>query len=360
VKRAVCAEWPRILNPAPGCFPPVSPLRQTERVLHVALRPEADSTRVLPRAFSRIASAYAAVDWQRLDGTPDGLIRALEAEACRIRPTLVWMQMQAASSLDREAIALLRRECDPSCVIMQWDGDLHFFPGHPQRRWFSDLGQLLDASLTCETHYQELYATELGVKHPGFLEVGVDEKVYKPYPDVAASPHVVFLGSFYPQFADGYAVRGAVVEMLAQKYGPQRFAVRGTGWGLNGCAHVPASPLEESFVYASVAAALSISIYNYVTRYTSDRLFRMLASGAVSLVERFPDCEGLGLVDGENCFLWSTWAELSARIDELLIDPNAPRWREMRTAAVELSKYHTWDARMEELLALVDAIRSDR
>ena len=100
MRRAACAEWPRILNPAPGCFPPAAPLRQDERVLHVALHPDADLTQVLPRAFAKIASAYGRVDWQRADTSPGGLAQALESEARRIRPTLVWMQMQGPSSLD--------------------------------------------------------------------------------------------------------------------------------------------------------------------------------------------------------------------------------------------------------------------
>ena len=359
MRRAACAEWPRILNPAPGCFPPAAPLRQDERVLHVALHPDADLTQVLPRAFAKIASAYGRVDWQRADTSPGGLAQALESEARRIRPTLVWMQMQGPSSLDEDTIKIMRRESAPLCVMMQWDGDLYYQPANSERSWFIDLGRLLDASLTSETHFQEEYARR-GVKRPGFLEIGMDGKVFLPHPEIEASARVVFLGSYYRRFAHGYVMRSAVVGSMSQTYGPERFSVHGTGWGENCCVHAPIQPYYEPAVYANAAAAISTSIYSHITRYTSDRLFRMLCAGALSLVERFPDFEGLGLVDGENCLMWSTLEELHTHVDAVLANPNAPRWREMRTAAGELGKFHTWDARMPELLAIVDAIRSDR
>jgi hypothetical protein len=86
---------------------------------------------------------------------------------------------------------------------------------------------------------------------------------------------------------------------MTARYGA-RFGVFGMNWQLNGSGHGAVQLAAEATVYSSARAALSISIDNNIARYTSDRLIRMLCSGSLCLVERFPDCEGLGLVDGAD------------------------------------------------------------
>jgi hypothetical protein len=86
----------------------------------------------------------------------------------------------------------------------------------------------------------------------------------------------------------------------------------------------------------------------------------MLSSGAVCLVERIPDYEGLGLIDGVNCALWRDWDDLKMMLAEIVDWPNASEWYNMRRAAVSLSADHTWQARMPELLACVYAVREAR
>lgn len=355
--RAASTAWPQLLTPAPGCLPLAAAPRRDERVLHVALYPECDVLQSLPRAFNRIATAYAQIDHVRTPSyaLPDAII----AEAARINATIVFMQIQGIglSELTPDHMARLHANAHPACVVVQWDGDMHFPPRSGYREWFVRLGSLIDASLTAETRYQDEYAS-LGVVRPGFLEAGADDRIFAPRAPEPGSPSVVFLASNWPVAPPGYVVRRAMVEALTARYGAE-FGVYGRGWE-GPCAHENIPLLYEATVYSSARAALSISICNDITRYTSDRLLRMLCSGALCLVERFPDCAGLGLVDGENCLLWSTWAELQAHIDAIIERPTNPRWAQLRAAALALGQLHTWDARMLELLAIVDAVRAAR
>ncbi len=362
ITRAPSSVWPKLLTPAPGCLPPIAELRRTERVLHVALYPSYDILNSLPRAFNRIATAYVQVDHMPLAGSPGALYEQMLLEADRIKPTIIFMHMQYAADLDAERMLEVRRKCNPGCVTVQWDGDMHWPPKSVHRQWFVDLGKIIDASLTAETHYQEEYAA-LGVKRPGFLAAGCDHEIWQARVPTPGTPPIVFLASYWPvakgPLGDGYQTRVAVATALQQQY-PGQFGLYGAGWQGWECHRAPLALMAEAGTYSAADAAISISITNGITRYTSDRLMRMLCSGAVCLVERFPDCEGLGLEHGVNCLLWSTWEELKAQVDSILASRGAPRWTAMRTAAAELGKLHTWDARILELLAIVDAVRSSR
>lgn len=355
MRRAPSADWPTLLTPEPGCLPPSVPLLQTERVLHVALFPSADVVNALPAAFAKIGTAYEQIDWVACKSTPGLLTRRLLEAGERLRPTLCWLQMQDASELTAETIARFRALCPPELVMLQWDGDLHWEPSSEHRRWFVELGRCLDGSLTAETQYARDYAAQ-GVVRPGYLQAGADLRVFSPRTPYAMCPPIIFLASKNTGLA-GYATRYATVEAMERTYG-ERFAVYGHGWGWRPCARPLIPVMQEAAYYTGALAALSISIRNDVARYTSDRLIRMLCSGALCLIERFPDCAGLGLVHGENCYLWRDWNELQAQVDLILARPDDHRWRQMRAAAAELgATCHTWECRMGELMAMVEAIR---
>jgi len=304
-------------------------------------------------SLDTIASDYRMVYWP---GRPrETVIAEILQEARDIRPSLVFIQVQGPGVLEPHDIERLRPLCDPSCVICNWDGDQHYEPRDPQRRWFVDLGRVCDAGLVVNTEHPAVYA-DLGVQHPGFFEIAVDPPVFHPTAPAINVPPVVLLANATHQV---HATRRGYVGSLDARLGPERFGVYGSGWEGLATGHNPLALTQESAVYSAARAALSISARNDLPRYTSDRLFRLLASGGVPVVERFPDCEGLGLIDGRNCILWSGEAGLHAALEgALAMQPGETQ--AMRDAASDLGHDHLWTQRVLELLALVDAVREAR
>jgi hypothetical protein len=351
MKRAACKEWPRLLNPEAGCYPLIAEHRATERILHLALRNDFEKNPGVARAFKSIAEEYREVDWRYV--APEKRAALTLCAAREIRPTLVFLQLQDRGVFMPGDIVKLRQACDPTVVICNWDGDQHYDPPSPQRQWFADLGRVCDASLVPNTRHPAIYAG-MGVRHPGYLQVAIDPEIYRPAPPAPGVQPVVCLATCYGNQL--HQRRTAMLETVKAMF-PGLLGLYGGTWGTDG--HPMLLQTQEAPVYAAARAALSISIRNDLPRYSSDRLFRMLASGAVCLVEAFPDCEGLGLLDGINCMLWSDLQQLEGLIRSVLDSPEE-RWLPMRQAAVELSVDHTWVARFHELLAIVDAVRSDR
>lgn len=322
----------------------------TERILHVALRTPDEKQPALERALRSIAAEYAEVDWMP---APDHAARAIGRVASVIRPTLVFMQLQRAGVLSQTDIVALRSVCDPSVVIVNWDGDQHHEPSSPERAWFVELGRVCDASLVVNTAHPSAYAA-LGVKNPGYLQIGVDATLYRPTEPTPGTPPVVMLASRYQT----HAMRNDVVERLAQRYGA-RFGVYGHGWS-GECARPFLRQDQEAGVYAGAQVAISMSIRNDLPCYTSDRLFRAMGSGALVAVERFPGMERLGLLPDWDCFAWEGGDALCTIIDGVL-EATQQQFDGMRRNATGLvHARHTWQARMPELLQTVEAARAAR
>lgn len=354
--RRACSNWPVVMCPAPGCLPPTAAVRHDERVLHLANRHLDDTYDEVGRALRMLAGSDAEYRQVRFmpDSYPDA--EAFEA-AVAIKPTVIFMHPQCESVITPDVVEDLRPLCDPGCVIVQWTGDQHYEPAEEGQRWFVELGRVCDASLVVNTKHPSEYA-ELGVRHPGFLEVGIDEGLWTPATPTPNTPPVVCLANEYSQF--NYATRNHAFASIASAF-PGSFAVYGTGWEEQ--ASIPFRPYlnneDVPGVYSAARAVISSSIRSDLPRYTSNRLFFALGCGAVILVERFPDYEGIGLIDGHNCLVWRGENELHSHLERIL-RTRPEDWLAMRAAARELGMANSWSVRMGELQCIVDTIRGDR
>lgn len=343
--------------PEPGQRPARATPRRDERVLHVCLRVPGDPQTALANALRSLTTdggEYAEVDW-RTEGRR--LVGALSHAASTIKPTLVFMQIQTPGVIAGDCINDLRQSCDPSCVVVQWDGDhRHNHVTGPDREWFVDLARGCDVNACVCTRDVEEYA-EMGVKGAAYVNIGVDTDLWRPATPDPTGPDVLFLASFYKHL--GYQTRAETVRTLSGRF-PDRFAVYGYGWPTD-ANHRGFVPHErEAPLYSRSLCAISNSIRTDLPRYTSDRLLRGLASGALMLVESFPDMAGLGLRSGVNCISWANVTQLCEQIATILATSQDLAWQYIRQQARELALTHSWDSRMGELAYIVEAVRASR
>ena len=360
MNRACAPGWGREhFLPAPGCFPPATEPRRDERVLACYILVPGDPQAALGHALAgltRDGGQFEMIDWYADRAAAP--MRLLDA-AQRITPTLVFLQIQGPGVLTSTHLAELRTLCHHSAVIVQWDGDhRHDHTDGPDRDWFRELARGCDINaVTCTRDVLE-YA-EQGVRGASYLQIGCDTDLWRPTDPAPEVPEIVMLANYYPSM---HRERIETCKRLTDEF-PGKFSVYGRGWH-----HRPdiasgrfLEQHEEAAVYSAASAAVSMSIRNDLPRYTSDRLFRCLASGALTLVEEFPDMEGLGLEDSVNCRVFEDWYDLE-RIVSIWLSRAASCWwsTDIRAGARELALSHSWTARMRELSAMVETIRSQR
>lgn len=351
-RRQSCAEWPKVLCPEGGSFPPVE-MPRDERILHLAMRNSVDTGSALTRAFRSVGEVRSVTVNQLAPLELQDEIRRMLVDW---KPSLIFMEIwRGGTGITPEFVEEMREKSLPRCVIVEWDGERHHPPEEPSRRWFVDLGKVCDCSLMVNTADPHQYR-RLGVQRPGFLACGVDEMAFRPSASRGDVPPIVCVANWYGTRYPGYKWRQDLFGRLARKF-PDKFRLYGRGWEKSSLPHgEPLTNAEEAQVYSSAQCAISISIADSIPRYTSDRLYRGLSSGGVMLVEKFPDMGGLGLVHGKNCLIFSGVEHLENQIGAILA--NRVDTRLIRCGARQLVlEHHTWTARMPELAAIVAAVR---
>lgn len=351
--------------PGSGEQPIHSAPLQNERVVHFHLGLPADPQPSLVRVVRDMAlpsnpgkgraalepdtGRYRFVDWKALgiDNARTALLRAAQD----IRPTLVFMQVQRSNILDSDHLEELQRRCDPEGVVVWWSGDTANGNGLlAWPFWMPSLMQYLDlvlfANLTVPRAIQRA-----GFSQAGYLQVGFDREFFFPTPTRQPPEHdLVFFARRYLRKM-GLAELGVPTDEDMRHEAMQRFyAVAGLRylWGR------ATASVDTGEAYRRSRMALSISATSHYERYSSDRLFRILATGCVPVVKRFLGYEDLGLVHGKNCLLFDTLDEAEA----LVIEP--PDLEPLSAGALALAQQHSWEQRMRELAPLVRFVREKR
>lgn len=350
-----------------------------ERVLHVALSTQSQPQIGQESALRRFGP-YCRVNWWTT--LADRGQQALEIEiliaAWVHRPTLVWIQVQNPNVLSLEFLRALRSCCAPNVMLVLWTGDVVDYQasldGSPVRiaehvqPWMIELSQGLDLFSASNTAYpQEL--VEAGGCSAGFMQCGYDWTQFArrvPESDTETGPAWNGLAAMtahrYPTMEQESRLDLAAVVGAAL---PSRLNVWGVGWDGDNLppgiiAHGSASFEETSWIYSQARVTISTSCTNRMRRYTSGRLQRILGSGGCCAVRSFPDMEGLGLVDGDNCLAWETPADLVALLAKWLMPVDDQR-ESIRQNALSLARNGmTWNAAFEEMLWMVRQERARR
>jgi hypothetical protein len=332
-------EWPHCYVPRLGMPPRRSPITAGRplRTLFAPIVVKGWPQRAFRGAFSKIGP-YAEILG---DGRHD---RKLLDLAAQFKPELVFAQVQRDGW--REFSQKLRQIVGPECTMVQWTGDVRTSAGEPVEPWLPELAESFDLLLADNCTYPKQLA-KMGIR-AGYLSCGSEiELVWEP--DVKESaPGAVFIGTNYSALDHGH--RQSFFTTL-DKHLPNMVALYGTGWHKQ--TH-EVTVTHAGQIMRRTPITISKSYINNLERYVSNRLKYAFASGGVTAVERFPDMEGLGLIPGQNCLVWSSQAELIALLQDWT-RPEKLRERDairVQAAALAAERF-TWDRGVEELLAIV-------
>jgi glycosyltransferase involved in cell wall biosynthesis len=227
--------------------------------------------------------------------------------------------------------------------IYNFTGDVR----QPIPKWYYDLAPYV-TTLFSNLHDAEVFNSRGFKAH--YFQVGYNEHYYNtnmsPNPK---APEIVFMGNNYGKTFPLGELRKQMVDGLRKRYG-KRFDVFGSGWGHS--KNLNQMQIEEARIYRGCKIAINLSHFD-LKRYSSDRLFRILACGTFCLSHRYKEIDK-EFTDGEDLVCFDNLNHLYELIDKYLELPEE-RSRIAANGNIKCEREFTWGARMKQLVDIINS-----
>ncbi len=237
------------------------------KILHVGLCVDGKNEG-LPFALKEASSHYVEIS------TGDKALESKISEAIfKWKFDLAFFQIQSPGIVHPFMFEKIK---ETGTFTVNWSGDLR----SDTPEWYFKT----NADLTLFTNTKDVENLRKRGLKSDFLQIGIDPKVFKIHGQKRNKEQVVFMGNEYggqfPLGGERTHLANTLVNHGHSVYG----SYRGSKGNLNG------NQLEESIVYNNSDIAINHSHFNE-DRYTSDRMFRILASGVMCLSHHYPGIE---------------------------------------------------------------------
>jgi hypothetical protein len=253
------------------------------------------------------------------------------------KPDLLFMQIQTEGIITIETAKYLATKTK----VINWTGDVRF----PTPNWFLDIGRHIHMTLFSNMYDVEFLRTH-GI-NTDYLQIGFPTEIFNPKGQVRKLvPEIVFMGNNVGGFPLS-SYRVDMVNALKKRYG-NMFGVYGINWG-KGIHSIP-DQHEEACYYRGARIGINLSHFNY-SRYSSDRLLRMMGAGCFCLTHDYKDY-GLEFENGKHFDVWSNFTQLFEKIDYYLENVNV-RQQVAEQGCKHVHDNHTWSKRIEQLIKMI-------
>ena len=188
---------------------------------------------------------------------------------------LAFFQIQTAGKIYPSTFQKLKEK---GIFTLNWSGDVRL----QTESWYKRTG----TDLTCFSNMRDVNNLRAAGLKAEYLQIGIDPEVFKRHGEKRTPYDVVFMGNDYGQFPLSQERRN-LVAALRNRY-KSKFGLFGGYKGSNG--NLNGNQLEESKVYNNCKIGINYSHFK-IERYTSDRMLRIMASGAMCLSHYYPGIE---------------------------------------------------------------------
>lgn len=307
-------------------------------LLHVGLFDNNEPQFALRAALKSISNLYEEIVWRNRRDTNELIL----ANANRF--DVVFMQIQTPNIIQVNTVKTLKEK---EVLVFNFTGDVR----QPLPQWYIDLAPYV---ITLFTNYNDVELLQSLGYDARYFQIGYDNNIYYPKESKKQPnyPDIVFMGNHYEKMFPLSDFRKQMVDFLRGHYGI-RFQVYGIG-------HLGANNLNfkqqtEADIYRNCKIAINCSHFS-LKRYTSDRMFRIMGSGAFCLTYEFPEMD-LEYKRGHHLDSFSNLPELRAKIEHYLAN------EEQRNIIAQnghnlVSTYYTWDYRMKkQFLEIIEEVK---
>jgi spore maturation protein CgeB len=267
-------------------------------------------------------------------------------KAEEFKPDLLHLQIQHTNIIDAATVLEIKKRC-PKTIITNINVDARNYVQDTYRQ----IAVYADFNFICSTGQLELYKSVLG-KDVYFWQIGYDPKLYHPLPTKDSYEFdVVFIANNnvtenYP----GQPEREKTCQILRNTFGG-RFGLFGNGWPsrLQSRGGIDQKKVNEYYNKANVC--LSVSHFNNISHYFSDRLLMCMASGRPTISLTFPHWQSY-FADHCDLVITNTIEDLVPKIKWLVENPDIANHIGQQGAAKVYAE-HTYFSRIKELLEVI-------
>jgi hypothetical protein len=262
----------------------------------------------------------------------------------QIKPDLLHMQLQITNIIQAETLQKIK-QMYPNIIITNWSGDIRSNVIHE----FNGLRNVVDYLLISNTGQIGMY-NNVGCHNIKYWQIGYDPKKNYPLNYTEFKYDVSFIGNNYGNtFPDG-PLREQAVNRCYWAFA-QRAGIFGGGWRF---ATRQVDAKENNEIYNSSVCALSVSNFNNVNHYFSDRLLYCLSSGRPTISWYFPGCESY-FAEGSEIFYARKVSDIDDIVNYCKQNPEIAKQIGMN-GYKKVLKEHTYTSRVIELLHMINLI----
>jgi len=292
-------------------------------------------------AFKNVGVNLSVYDFQKDRG--NSFLQKVKS----YKPDLIHMQLQMTNAISPDVVAKAR-EIVPNVVMTNWTGDIRKRPSS----YFVSISKVVGFSLLSHVGQIELYKKS-GCRNPRYWQIGYDTKRYFPKNQKSFEYKVSFAANTYGKnlFPDS-ALRKNIAGVLKNEFG-DAFGLFGSGYPPHWNSKV-VDITTTNDVYNNSACVLSVSHFNDVSHYFSDRLLMCLASGRPTIAYRFPGYQSY-FADKDDILI----AQNPGHVNELVkfcINNPEEATRIGQNGFRKVNAEHSFTSRIIELLTMTNLI----
>jgi hypothetical protein len=248
------------------------------------------------------------------------------------KPDIIFMQIQAPNIIQIETVKAMR---ETGAWICNWNGDIRDeTPG-----WMIQMASFIDKTLFSNMRDVR------NVSNGGYLEIGYDPEIYTPNGEIGNCKEISFFGNNYG--GDKFPLSRLRIEMntMLHKHFGDKYGVYGNNW-FNVSGNYNHSQAEESKAYRATKIAINLSHYDEGS-YSSDRIYRILGSGAFCLCKAYPN---MPFIDGVHVRTWNSLYDLMVLLRYYLDDHKEEQDLIARQGNEFVKENYTFDSMVKNII----------